>query len=250
MRAELTVIRFIAVARVRLHCVLRAKAKTWQLQRTRACGFGPAMSRLRRPARTDLRNATWAVKDVAYHHGPSPVTLISLVLASGETLDWTIVCRSEIMRECGRFGLGLYTARALRQDDEVGLYEGEVIGTFGSFEAAMVSAEARQLLLRGHDKLVTRLLPGGRVELVDGQHGGGARLHMVNDAVGTALAANVALKPSGFVVVLHNHIPAFDWDQDLGWNARSELSCDYGYGYWAASNAVGLSPEFAYDLSG
>ena len=144
-----------------------------------------------------------------------------------------IVARSAVMQRVGRRGLGLYAARSFKQDDYLGLYDGQVIGTFASRDAALASPACARLVRRGHDKLITRRRShGGGVELVDGESGGPPFLHRMNDPRGTGMRANVELTPGGWVKVTQRRVPAFDLQQGVDANIGAELRLAYGDEYW------------------
>jgi len=193
--------------------------------------------------------ASWAILDCSYPRGPSPVSLICLVTSAHVNEPWVVVCRSALLRKLKLPGLGLYAARPMGQGSCVGRYEGTTVGRFKSFDEAMVSAVAHQLLLQGHTKLATRQVPKHGVDLIDGETGGGAMLQLINDPRGTGYRANVELRPSGKVVVTSKNIPAFNFNKSVRWNVRSELRFRYGEGYWKALKAIGKSIECAIDVS-
>ena len=117
-----------------------------------------------------------------------------------------MLCRSALLQRCKRPGLGLYLALRVERDAVIGHYEGVRVGTFACYRSALRFAQARQLFLQSHDKLITRTLLSGGMELLDGETGGGPMLQMINDPIGTRLQANTALKPNGCVAVLQSAI--------------------------------------------
>jgi hypothetical protein len=154
--------------------------------------------------RDALRVCEWDVCDLHWAHGSTRemqrVQCVFRRVPHGASWSdwepWVVVAESCIMRRVGKSGLGLYAARSFQRDNIVGAYEGAVVGTYPSRQAALASVQCARLVRRGHDKLITRRpRDGGRgVELVDGDQGGGPPLlHRINDPRGTRLQPNVAL---------------------------------------------------------
>ena len=210
--------------------------------------------------RDALRGCEWDVCDLHWAHGSTRemrraqcvFRRVPLGASRSEWAPWVLVAESCILRRVGKRGLGLYAARGFRRDDLVGLYEGAVVGTYPTRQAALDSRECARLVRRGHDKLITRRpRDGGRgVELVDGDRGGGLPLlHRINDPRGTRLQPNVALTPGGYIQVTQARVPAFDLEQDHEGNAASELRFSYGdEEYWDLMERLGGSAEYALEV--
>ena len=195
-----------------------------------------------------LRDAEWDVAALQWEHGPSPVQCVFRRVRGGWE-PWVIVATSAVMQRVGRRGLGLYAARSFTQDDFVGLYDGQVVGTFASRDAALASPACTRLVRRGHDKLITRRRShGAGVELVDGETGGPPFLHRMNDPRGTGMRANVELTPGGWVKVIQRRVPAFDLQLGVDAYIGAELRLSYGEGYWAMMDRLGTSASFAIEV--
>lgn len=180
-----------------------------------------------------LRHATWDVVDLHWKHGPSPVQCVFRQSGAAGWQPWVIVARSAIMARAGREGLGLYAARTLDRDAYVGKYDGRVVKNFPSREAAMESVEAKRLLARGHDKMITRKSArGSGVELVDGEDAGAPFLHRINDFRGSGRRENARLTEGGWIQITKSHIPRFDLNRGVDANLSSELCFDYDNEYW------------------
>lgn len=201
-----------------------------------------------------IRNSQWDECAVRYEpandRAPSSVTYVFRRGAPAHAWEpWVVVAESALLRELGRSGLGLYAARPFKQDELVGRYDGTVVGTFESRQAALASPQARRLVRRGHDKIVTRRRDRGPgVELVDGVTSGAPYMMRINDPRGTRLRANVVLTDGGYVKVVQERVPAFDLDKTLEENRKSELRFDYGDGYWAMMDALGADAEHALEV--
>jgi hypothetical protein len=206
-----------------------------------------------------LRASEWDVADVHWEHGATrEQRSAQCVFRKGPPHHawepWVVVAESCILHRVGRRGLGLYWAgrRRLQQGDFVGLYEGAVVGTYPTRQAALDSPQCARLVRKGHDKLITRRpRDGGRgVELVDGDQGGGLPLlHYINDPRGTRLHPNVALTPGGYIQAVQARVPAFDLERDLEGNAASELRFSYGdEDYWDLMERLGTSAHYALDV--
>lgn len=195
-----------------------------------------------------LRGAEWDVVDVHWGHGPSPVQYVFRKV-NKTWKPWVVVATSALMKRNGATGLGLYAARRFKRDDFVGRYGGTVVGTFAHREAALDSEECKRRVRQGHDKLMTRLAPGGGVELVDGERSGPPFLPRINDPRGTMLKPNVTLTPGGWIRVAQASVPTFDLDKGVDDNIASELRYEYGDEYWAIMNRVGASSAHAIDLT-
>ena len=190
-----------------------------------------------------LRNSEWDEAEVHYPHAAS--TKMTYVFRRGPPTHqweaWLVVGESAILKSLGRSGMGLYAARSFSRDAIVGRYEGTVVGTYPSRQAALDSNEARRLVRRAHDKLITRRLPQGGVELVDGESSGAPHIPMVNDPRGTALTPNAEITEGGYLRIVHARVPAFDLERTLQENARSELRIEYGSLYWKMMDALGTN---------
>ena len=132
----------------------------------------------------------------------------------------------------------------------MGLYDGQVVGTHASRDAALASPACARLVRRGHDKLITRRRShGAGVELVDGETGGPPFLHRMNDPRGTAMRANVELTPGGWVKVTQRRVPAFDLQLGVDANIGAELRFSYGEEeYWAMMDRLGTSVAHAIEV--
>ena len=197
-----------------------------------------------------LRNSEWDEADLHYPHTSSEK--VACVFRKGapkhEWQPWVLVGESQILKSLGRVGKGVYAARPFGRDALVGRYEGTVVGAYDSRQDALASEEARRLVRRGHDKLFTRRLPEGGVELVDGATAGPPHVPLCNDPRGTALTANAELTDGGYLRVVHARVPAFDLGKTLEENARSELRIVYGARYWALMDQLGTSVEHALEV--
>jgi hypothetical protein len=213
--------------------------------------------------RDALRVCEWDVADVHWAHGSTrEMQRVQCVFrrvphgaARSEWEPWVVVAESCIMRRVGKSGLGLYAAlrgaRSFHRDNLVGAYEGAVVGTYPSRQAALASVQCARLVRKGHDKLITRRPRDGGpgVELVDGDQGGGPPfLHRINDPRGTRLQPNVALTPGGYIQVTQARVPAFDLAKDHEGNAASELRFSYGDEYWDVMERLGASVEYALEV--
>ena len=197
-----------------------------------------------------LRNSEWDETDLHYPHTSSEK--VACVFRKGapkhEWQPWVLVGESQILKSLGRVGKGVYAARSFPRDALVGRYEGTVVGAYDSRQEALASEEARRLVRRGHDKLMTRRLPEGGIELIDGATSGPPHVPLCNDPRGTALTANAELTDGGYLRVVHARVPAFDLGKTLEQNARSELRIDYGARYWALMDRLGTSAEHALEV--
>ena len=191
-----------------------------------------------------------ALNGAEWQHGPQGPTSVQCVFrrVQGGWEPWVIVAQSAIMQRVGRRGLGLYAARSFKQNDFLGRYDGSVKGTFANRDAALASAACRKLVQKGHDKLITRNLHHGGVELVDGETGGPPFLHRMNDPRGTQMKANVHLTPGGWVRVAQLRVPAFDLQQGLDANIKAELRLEYGKEYWKMMDGLGTNAAHAIEV--
>lgn len=196
-----------------------------------------------------LTTAEWDVAALHWEHGPSPVQCVFCRVRGGEWQPWVIVARSAIMQRVGQHGLGLYAAKSFHRDDFVGAYDGQVVGTFASRDAALASPACVRLVRRGHDKLITRgRRHGAGVELVDGDTGGAPYLHRINDPRGTRLGPNVQLTPGGWFRVTQRRVPAFDLARGVDENIAAELRFSYGDEYWRTIGRLGRDAAHAIEL--
>ena len=188
----------------------------------------------------NLRNCEWDEFRASWDHGPSVTYVYRREAGQSEFQPWIVVTRSALLARLGVMGLGLYAARPFRRDEYIGKYDGSLVAHFGSRQEAMASAQARRLLRRGHDKLVTVRSSGSAgFDLLDGEHGGPPYVQLCNDPRNTRLAANTELSDHGWLRVSHAKIPAFDLDKTLEQNAQSELRFDYGDHYWDFHESLG-----------
>ena len=190
-----------------------------------------------------LKQSQW---DVAKLWWDRENQTVECVFRGPEWEPWVIVAESALMRRVGRRGLGLYAARAMRRDDYVGLYEGEVVGTYSSRTEALRAKECHDRVRRGVDKMITRNATGGGVELVDGTRGGPPFLHRINDPQGTRFQPNVNLTPGGYIRVVQAHIPPYSLDKSIEENIGAELRFSYGDEFWELHSRLGNSAD--YDL--
>ena len=158
-----------------------------------------------------------------------------------------IEAESALLRRVGRRGLGLYAARAFKFEDYLGRYDGQVVGTYASRDAALASAQCASRVRHGADKLITRRPSHGPgVELVDGATSGPPFLPRMNDPTrGTRLQPNVELTPGGWVKVTQRRVPTFNLAADLDANVGAELRLSYGDDYWDHIARIGSSAEYA-----
>ena len=188
----------------------------------------------------DLRNCEWDEFQASWDHGPSVTYVYRRVAGQSEFEPWVVVARSALLARLGVTGLGVYAARPFRQDEYIGKYDGSLVGHFGSREEAMTSAQARRLMRRGHDKLVTVRTSGSAgVDLLDGEHGGAPYIQLCNDPRNTRLGANAELSDYGWLRVTRARIPAFDLDKTIEQNLQSELRWEYGDDYWDFHESLG-----------
>ena len=110
----------------------------------------------------------------------------------------------------------------------------------------MTAPEARDLLMHGHDKLITVRSPHGPgFHLLDGEGGGPPHVELCNDPRGTLLKANAELTDAGWLRVMQSRVPVFDLERSLQENARAELRITYDDDYWALHDVLGTSEEYA-----
>ena len=194
---------------------------------------------------SDLRNCEWDEFTAHWDHGPSPVKYVYRRVAGQTQFEpWAVVARSALLARLNITGLGLYAARSFRRGDYIGKYDGSVVGHFASREAAMASPQARRLLRRQHDKLVTVRVSGqAGFDLLDGENGGAPYVQLCNDPRNSRLTSNTELSEYGWLRVLHARVPAFDLDKTLEENSGAELRWDYTDEYWDYHEALGTSNE-------
>jgi hypothetical protein len=142
-------------------------------------------------------------------------------------------------------GLGLYAARRFKKDDYVGRYRGDTKGWYRSRKEALDDPKTKELVRKGHDKLVTVRAKGGGVHLLDGDGYGPPYVHLCNDPRNTRLKANADLTDAGWLRITQTHVPAFDLEKTLEENAKSELRFSYGDEYWDIHDRLGRSTEYA-----
>lgn len=191
-----------------------------------------------------LRNCEW--DDFEARYGHHRVRCVYRRAASESVFTpWVVIAPSIILQRLGVNGLGLYALRGFRRDDYIGKYDGTDEGHFETREEAHSSPRARQLLRRGHDKLLTVRANGPGVILLDGETGGPPFLQFCNDPRGTALTPNTEMTPYGYLRVTHSRVPAFRFDRTLEENSASELRWDYGDSYWAFHDQLGRNSQNA-----
>ena len=197
-----------------------------------------------------LRTSEWDEAEVHYPHAAS--TKMTYVFRRGppshQWEPWVVIGESAILRSLGRSGMGLYAARSFARDAIVGRYEGTIVGAYPSRQDALDSPEAKRLVRRAHDKLLTRRLPQGGVELIDGETATAPHIPLINDPRGTALTANAELTDGGYLRIVHARVPAFDLERTLEQNARSELRIEYGSRYWRMMEALGADANTAIEV--
>ena len=197
-----------------------------------------------------LRNSEWDEAEVHYPHATSKK--VTYVFRRGapkhEWEPWVVVGESAILRSLGRSGMGLYAARSFARDAIVGRYEGTIVGAYPSRQDALESPEAKRLVRRAHDKLLTRKLTQGGVELIDGETATAPHIPLINDPRGTALTANAELTDGGYLRIVHARVPAFDLERTLEQNARSELRIEYGSRYWRMMDSLGTDASTAIEV--
>ena len=193
---------------------------------------------------SDLRHAEWDEFMAHWDHGPPVKYIYRRVPGQSDFEPWVVVARSALLARLGVSGLGLYAARGFRRGEYVGRYDGRVVGHFPTREAAMASPQARRLLRRQHDKLVTVRVSGqAGVDLMDGENGGAPYIQLCNDPRNTRLTDNTELSEYGWLRVTHARVPAFDLDRTLEENVQSELRWDYTDDYWHYHELLGTSHE-------
>ena len=202
-----------------------------------------------------LRDSEWDVADLHWEGGPRGARTVRCVFRRGANggawEPWVVEAESALLRRVGkRRSLGLYAARAFKFEDFLGRYDGHVVGTFASRDAALASPQCASRVRHGADKLITRRLSHGPgVELVDGETGGPPFLHRMNDPRGTRLQPNVELTPGGWVRVTQRRVAAFDLAAGLEGNVGAELRLSYGDDdYWDVMERLGGSAEYALEV--
>lgn len=156
-----------------------------------------------------------------------------------------LVAESALLRRAkAPSGLGVYALRRLKgprepttsrvrrvEGDQIGYYGGRVVASAPTqWEAdaasqALVAQDARYLLtlrLKGHPGWL--VVDGSDLPMLPS-------LHCVNDPHGTTLLPRCVVNDYGLFRAARD-IPALDWTRPLHNQVVSELSFDYGDGYW------------------
>jgi hypothetical protein len=197
---------------------------------------------------SEIRRSDWDEVNVR-HNGDTIKYIYRRPPGARHWQPWVVIAPSAIMRRVGVRGLGLYAARSYKRDDYIGMYDGQVVGEYATRAEALSSAEARHLLRRGHDKLITlRRTDGPGVQLVDGERCSAPFVALVNDPRGTALEASCGLTDAGWLRVIQARVPAFDVNKTIEQNAASELRIEYGAPYWDLHELLGKSAEYAIEV--
>ena len=197
-----------------------------------------------------LRRSEWSEVKIHYEHGRSPVTYVyRRDSASDQWEPWVVIAQSAILKRLGITGWGLYAARPFKRNDYVGKMGGTLVGHYATREAAMSAPEARRLLRRGHDKLITvRPSQGPGFDLIDGQGAGPPHIEMANDPRGTRLEPNTELSEYGWLSVTRGRVPAFSLAKTVEGNVDAELRWSYQESYWNLHELMGTDAAHAIEV--
>jgi len=190
-----------------------------------------------------LRHAQWSEAKIHYEHGRSPVTYVYRGAKPHATPNepWLVVAQSALLKRLGVTGWGLYAARPFAEGGYIGKFGGTVVGNYPSRQAAMAAPEARRLLRRGHDKLVTVRAAKG-VDLLDAH--GPPHLGMANDPRGTRLQPNAIVTDAGWMRTTRR-VPAFSLGKTVEQNGEAEIRWSYGEDYWDLHALLGTDAAHA-----
>ena len=197
-----------------------------------------------------VRDSSWDEVAVHYDHVPEKqVTYFYVKRPRNELFEpWLVRAPSALLARRGVRRMGLYAGRRFVSEGVIGKYDGRVVESHATREAAVSADSTRHLVRQGSDQLRLIRTQGGRGwDVVDGEDGPLPSLGLVQDPRGTNFRPNVAVSEYGYMRVVSASIPAFDLGKAIDQNIGSELKHAHGEPFWSAHDHLG-SEDMPFEL--
>ena len=208
------------------------------------------------PTHIGERGGPWdsAALDPTFHPALQTALPMTIVYNRDEHLGWLpylLVAESTLLHRAGvSRGLGVYALTRFKgpreltqrrvEGDEIGYYGGLVVASAPTQREA--DQRAQTFVRQGRQYLLTMRVQGHLGwHIVDGaQQSVLPLLHRVNDPRNTPFAPRCTVSEYGLFRAARD-IPPLDWARPLSEQVASELSFEYGGGYWQTHDMLGTA---------